>query len=305
MIYHVSMHGCDRAAGTAEAPLRTISRAAELALPGDTVQIHAGTYREWVKPACPGLSDVRRITFEAGQADVPLYTNQIAPYYRDPDTLIGFPTRYTDRADEPQSFAHMPLADYRAAITAHFGREGTALTDCLIMTSTDGQRFNRRDEAFFSPGPENRFNWWYGDCYLGYGMQETAAEEPGAPCEISLYTGEGYRIKSVSFRRYTVRQDGFFSWSAPWAGGEVLTRPIVPNGERLELNFSTSAAGALSVALCNEAGEILPGYESGPLFGNSTARTVDFQAPLTALCGQPVRLRLTLRDAHLYSFAWI
>lgn len=72
MIYHVSIHGCDRAAGTADAPLRTISRAAELALPGDTVRIHAGTYREWVKPACPGLSDVRRITFEAAPGDKPV-----------------------------------------------------------------------------------------------------------------------------------------------------------------------------------------------------------------------------------------
>lgn len=72
MIYHVSPRGCDRADGTAQAPLRTISRATELALPGDTVQVHAGVYREWVKPACPGLSDVRRITFEAAPGEKPV-----------------------------------------------------------------------------------------------------------------------------------------------------------------------------------------------------------------------------------------
>ncbi|MBQ7846362.1 MAG: right-handed parallel beta-helix repeat-containing protein [Clostridia bacterium] len=72
MIYHVSIHGCDRAAGTADAPLRTISCAAELALPGDTVQIHTGTYREWVKPVCSGLNDVCRITFEAAPGEKPV-----------------------------------------------------------------------------------------------------------------------------------------------------------------------------------------------------------------------------------------
>lgn len=69
MIYHVSVHGCDRAAGTEKAPLRTISRAAALALPGDSVVVHEGTYREWVKPACAGLSDAMRITFEAAQGE--------------------------------------------------------------------------------------------------------------------------------------------------------------------------------------------------------------------------------------------
>ena len=45
MIYHVSEHGSDRAAGTAEAPFRTINRAAEAARAGDTVKVHNGTYR--------------------------------------------------------------------------------------------------------------------------------------------------------------------------------------------------------------------------------------------------------------------
>ncbi len=45
----------DSGAGTADQPLRTISRAAELAGPGDTVLVHAGTYRERVAPARGGL----------------------------------------------------------------------------------------------------------------------------------------------------------------------------------------------------------------------------------------------------------
>ena len=62
MIYHVSMSGADRNPGTADAPFRTINRAAAIAAPGDTVLVHDGTYREWVDPQNGGLCENRRIT---------------------------------------------------------------------------------------------------------------------------------------------------------------------------------------------------------------------------------------------------
>jgi parallel beta-helix repeat protein len=43
-VLHVAADGDDAAPGTADAPLRTIQRAATLAGPGDTVLVHAGTY---------------------------------------------------------------------------------------------------------------------------------------------------------------------------------------------------------------------------------------------------------------------
>ena len=41
----------DENPGTAERPLRTINRAAELVRPGERVLIHSGVYREMVQPA--------------------------------------------------------------------------------------------------------------------------------------------------------------------------------------------------------------------------------------------------------------
>lgn len=67
--YHVALTGSDRAAGTADAPLRTIDRGAQLAQPGDTVTVHAGEYREWVRPRRGGLSDARRITYRAAPGE--------------------------------------------------------------------------------------------------------------------------------------------------------------------------------------------------------------------------------------------
>ena len=70
MEFHVALGGCDRAQGSAEAPFRTVSRAAELALPGDTVKIHAGVYREWVSPANGGTADHRIVYEPAGDGEV-------------------------------------------------------------------------------------------------------------------------------------------------------------------------------------------------------------------------------------------
>lgn len=67
--YHVSMQGCDQAEGTMERPFRTISKAAEIARPGDRVIVHEGEYREWVKPRFGGNSNICRITYEAADGE--------------------------------------------------------------------------------------------------------------------------------------------------------------------------------------------------------------------------------------------
>ena len=50
MIYYVAMNGNNSAAGTQNAPFRTINHAAQVAVAGDIVRVHGGTYQEWVDP---------------------------------------------------------------------------------------------------------------------------------------------------------------------------------------------------------------------------------------------------------------
>jgi len=50
-------------------PVGTIGRAGQLAMPGDTVVVHEGTYREWVKPPRGGLSNNRRIVYTAAAGE--------------------------------------------------------------------------------------------------------------------------------------------------------------------------------------------------------------------------------------------
>ncbi|WP_255596042.1 right-handed parallel beta-helix repeat-containing protein [Cellulomonas sp. C5510] len=67
--FHVAVTGSDRADGSPGAPFRTVNRAARAAMPGDTVLVHEGTYREWVRPVRGGTGDDRRITFEAAPGE--------------------------------------------------------------------------------------------------------------------------------------------------------------------------------------------------------------------------------------------
>jgi alpha-N-arabinofuranosidase len=67
--YHVDYNGSDDAAGTKEAPFRTITRAAAVAQTGDVVTVHEGVYREWVKPLHSGYSNISRIIYQAAEGE--------------------------------------------------------------------------------------------------------------------------------------------------------------------------------------------------------------------------------------------
>ena len=66
---HVSKSGRDSDAGDRDNPYLTIGKAARVAMPGDTVTVHAGTYREWVKPARGGTSESKPITYRAAPGE--------------------------------------------------------------------------------------------------------------------------------------------------------------------------------------------------------------------------------------------
>ncbi len=66
---HVSVDGANTGDGSIEQPYWTINHAAQLAEPGDVVEVRAGVYREWVDPAVGGISNSRRITYQAAPGE--------------------------------------------------------------------------------------------------------------------------------------------------------------------------------------------------------------------------------------------
>lgn len=244
----------------------------------------------------------QRLVFDEGQDDYELYTNQIRPYYRAPQVFLGMPTRYVSRLEDRVNFLDLPGRKSRSDLTRLEGRSGYAMTDCVLMTSRDGLRFRRTDEAFLTPGPESADTWYYGNCYPAWGIAETESDRPGFPRELSIYVPTGYRTSLVTLERWAIRLDGFFSWSCDYKPGTLLTKPFLFGGAAAEVNFASSALGYLRVLLCDETGAPIDGFDSGKLFGDSVSRPLHFAGDLSALVGKPVRMRLEMRDAQLYSF---
>ena len=91
------------------------------------------------------------------------------------------------------------------------------------------------------------------------------------------------------------------------AGGKIITRPLIFEGNRLSLNFSTSAAGSIQVEVQGTDGTPVDGYrleDSSPTFGDELAREIRWKggSDVGRLAGQPVRLRFILKDADLFAF---
>ncbi|HSP68809.1 MAG TPA: DUF1565 domain-containing protein, partial [Bryobacteraceae bacterium] len=66
---HVSVNGNDGNDGSPSRPYQTISAAARIAQPGDTITVHEGTYRERVTPPRGGESDSRRNVYQAAAGE--------------------------------------------------------------------------------------------------------------------------------------------------------------------------------------------------------------------------------------------
>jgi hypothetical protein len=242
-------------------------------------------------------------------AHIQLYTNQIKPYYRAPRLLIGFPTRYIDRGWS-ESMRELPELKYREQRSSVSAREGTAITEGIIMSSLDGVTFERWKETFLRPGLERTGTWNYGQQYIAWNMAETRSSLEGAPNEISIYATEDYKSDQpigTRLRRYTIRADGFVSVNAPLNGGSLVTRPVTFQGSKLTLNFSSSAAGSIQVEIQDLNGQPLNGFslEDCPaIFGDTLERTVHWKNgdDVSSLAGKPVKLLFVLKDADLYSF---
>ncbi len=194
-----------------------------------------------------------------------LYTPCTQPYFRAAHIYIALPTRF--------------MASRGAA------------TDILFMSARGSAQFDREfTQSFIRPGIGDS-GWANRANYAAIGIHQTSATE------MSLFLTHG--------RRYTLRLDGFASINAPLRGGSVITKPLVFIGNKLEINYSTSAAGRIRVELQDAEGTPIDGFTLAacdPIYGDHIARTVSWQgsSDLTSLSDSPVKIRFVMEDADLY-----
>jgi hypothetical protein len=211
--------------------------------------------------------------------DYQLYTNAVHPYARAP-YYFAFPKRFIETRTKPE-----------------WGHEG--LSDVLFFASRDGLNFTQPyADAFMRPGLDQN-NWHERSIFIGPRVVSTA------PGELSLYSVQNYRTPNVHIRRFTLREDGFVSVRADARTGILTTRPFTFTGAQLEINYSTSIAGSIRIALLNEAGDTLPKFaldDCPHIFGDEIARTIRWENTNAIDIQQPIRLQFELTEADLFSF---
>lgn len=250
---------------------------------------HAGTYREYHRTFVDGVRAIMTGTSSdyvnwtepvlLNYGDAPnqhLYTNAVQPYDRAPHILLGFPTRY------------LPAEGQRVEPT--------------FMASHDGLNFKRwLDPVIPEDAPEdrdgNRSN------YMTWGLVQL----PGNEKEYSVYATEAYYTGPDSrVRRFTYRVDGFVSLRGTGQGGSLVTKPLVFEGDELQLNVATQDGGSVRVELQDTAGKPLDGFALSncqPLQGDSIKQAVVWSGgKLSSLAGKPVRVRFEVNNADIYSF---
>ena len=241
-----------------------------------------------------------------GSPDIPLYTSSVTQYYRAPHIFMGFPVRYVEKDKWTPSFDQLSDPVHRRNRMIHHPRYGLAITDCAYMTSRDGKKWDRSDEAFLRPGIIHDNNWVYGDCYLSVGMQETPAEQKGAPNEISMYVIENHWKSCRELVRYSIRPDGFVALAADAKGCETITKPIIFEGNKLTINVSTAAVGGMKIEIQDSSGNPIAGFtlnECDEIFGDRLDYIVSWNgsSDISSLAGQVVRLRFYMNDVDIYS----
>ncbi|MGC1275112.1 MAG: hypothetical protein WBC44_15520 [Planctomycetaceae bacterium] len=248
-------------------------------------------FRTWSEPVQMGYSDTGDVV-----PSHELYTNQTQPYFRAPHLYVSTAARFMK--------GRQVITDEEAAAIGVHPKYFGDTSDAVLMTSRGGGLYDRTFlEGFLRPGIGAK-NWVSRTNYPALNVVQTGDHE------MSLYVNQDYGQPTAHLHRYSLRLDGFASVRASAAGGTLVTKPLVFEGDRLSVNLSTSAAGSVRVEIQDAAGSPLPGFsfdDSRELIGNEIDRTVSWKngSDVSSLAGKPVRLKFVMQDADLFAFQFL
>lgn len=271
----------------------------------DSEQCYVCYFRTWTGDGYSGFRTVSRTTspdflhwsdpvpMKFGDAPMEhLYTNQTHPYFRAPHIYMGIAARFM-----PGRQVVGEADARRLNVDPGYFKD---CSDAVLLSSRGGDAYDRTFmSALIRPGIGLE-NWVSRSNYPALNVVQTG------PAEMSIYVNQNYAQPTAELRRYALRLDGFASIAAPYAGGEMSTRPLTFHGSRLRINFATSAAGGIRVEIQDRDGRPIPGFtlaDAVEQIGNELARTVSWKRgdDLSGLQGKPVRLRFVMKDADLYA----
>lgn len=222
-----------------------------------------------------------------------LYTNATQPYFRAPHILTALPFRFSPNS---KVLSESELVGYGLDKSMWQG-----VSDAVLMSSRGGTSYDRTFlESFVRPG-SNPYNWAARSNMPAAGIVQTG------PDEMSIYVTRAYGADNVYLERLKLRLDGFASLKAGFHEGYVLTKPVVLNGNFMDLNFSTSSVGYVKVVLTDEFGKEIPGFgeqDAKKIIGDKIDAQVAWSSgkSLSSLKDKTVRVKFILKDADVFAF---
>lgn len=271
----------------------------------ESEQVYVCYFRSWTGGGEGGYRSISRATskdfinwskgVEMTYGNAPfehLYTQQTSPYFRAPHVYIAIGSRFVPHR---QILSTEQLERLKVDPSQHKG-----LSEPFLMSSRGGNTYDRTFMEAFIPPAMGQNHW---SARTNYPSLNVVPTEEG---RMSLYVNQDYAQPTGHLRRYSMRVDGFSSLKGTYQGGYVVTKPIIFKGQELEINFSTSAVGEIRIGLEDEHGKVISGYsmvDCQQIIGNELSRIVNWgdNSDLSKLAGKPIRLRVYLADAHLYS----
>ena len=252
---------------------------------------------DFLKWSAPVLLEYRNPEMDAPIEH--LYTNQTSPYFRAPHLYVSIAARFMP--------GRRVLTDEQAAAIKVNPGYFKDTSDAIFMTTrpVEGAAhvgfYDRTFLEGFIRGGIGAQNWVSRTNYPALNVVQTGA------AEMSVYVNQDYAQPTAHLRRYSMRLDGFASLRCGYAGGHMLTKPLVFKGRQMSLNFSTSAAGGVKVGIEDVDGKPIPGFSIDDCqmqIGNELDRKVTWKSgtDVSALSGKPVRLRFSMKDADIFSF---
>jgi len=228
------------------------------------------------------------------------YVNNTQPYFRAPHINIAPAARFMENR-QAVTEAQGAAAGLVRAIGSFQYDWTRDCSDGVLLTSRAGSTVYDRAfmETFIRPGP-GYGNWTARSNYPLTGILSAGQNR------IQMFVARRFAQPDWHIERLLLRTDGFASVSAPWAGGELLTRPFIFSGTTLEINYRTGAAGSVRVEIQDAAGKPVPGYalhDCAEIIGDEIARVVAWKqgTDVHRLDGRPVRLRFDMKDADIFA----
>ena len=239
---HVSMTGDDTNDGGAATPLKTISAAAAIAQPGDTITVHEGVYRERINPPRGGTSDDRRITYQTAPGEkVTIKGSERLTGWEHvedstwrvtlPNTFFGNFNPYADRIHGAWFDAKRPYHTGAVYLNGHWLKEAPRKKD-VVTLAVSGDR---------DDGPEELMNiatvhlqggpWIPAEQFASASDGVQAVDLPEGKRAVGRMMDGSFLVYEVDCEPDTTKM--LVSAASPVAGGIVEVHLDTPEGKLL------------------------------------------------------------------------